>query len=110
MAVKISPVALEFIQKNLNSKETMRFSELVDSQKNNPVDIKLFFAEIFHLSNPDVVQEGILAKVKDKKFYSVEYRSIIPIFRKNPIIKMMEVASKYANKKAQIAKTLKINI
>ena len=108
MAVQMTSDAIKFIENNLDAKDMVKFSELIESQKNNPIDIRLYFSEMFHLANPIVIREGILAEVKDKKFYSCDYESVIPIFKKNPIIKLLKAASKYADKKALIAKTLKI--
>ena len=100
MAVVAEKKTLEHIAKNLSKKDIDKFTKLAKSQKSNPIDINLSLIDRKH----DIVfADRVIAKMENKNvlcanvsgedFYSDDITSL-----KNPIIKLMEKATKYANK------------
>ena len=105
MAVKAEPKALEYIKNNLSIKDSKKFAKFVKAQKHNPVDINLSlanrpirakFGDVVVL---DTVHEDVLsASVANEQFHTDD----LNVFWKNPIIKLMEKATKFADKQNKI--------
>ena len=112
MAVTTDRKTLDFIYKNLSKKDAKKFAKLAESQKHNPIDIKLSLINRTH----DVIfadklidqikNENVLcANVSEEIFYSDELRTF-----KNPIVKLMQKATKYADKLNSIIFTIEKTI
>ena len=105
MAIKAEPKALEYIKSNLNIKDSKKFAKFVRAQKHNPVDINLSLAdrpikaEFGDVVVLDTVHKNVLsASVANEKFYIDDLHTIF----KNPIIRLMEKATGFANKQNKI--------
>ena len=44
MAVKVSPNMAEYLKKKLTVREAKKFAEIVERQKNNPIDISVYLS------------------------------------------------------------------
>ncbi len=107
MAVKVSPEMSEHLKKKLTVREAKKFAEIVERQKNNPIDISVYLSnrtERFFSPNQygklcEKVRENVFsADVANRTIYENECFTLF----KNPIIKLMEKAEKLANKQNKI--------
>ena len=87
MAVKTTPEAVKILEKNLTPKGTNKLNKIIETQKNNPIDIHL-----------KPYRNTIFATVAGRKFYPFSFFECFENSSRN-IIKVIRKAAKYADTK-----------
>ena len=112
MAVTTDKKTLDFISKNLSKKDVKKFAKLAESQKHNPIDIELSLVNRTHdivfadkLIDKITNENVICANVSEELFYTDELRTF-----RNPIIKLMQKATKYADKLNSVIFNIENNV